>query len=87
MAMMASEDASSARELKIACHRCGKLLGVYHGEPFYFVSDGPITILCSKCLKEARSREELVELGALARVFAERVRDLGRREKGWKVPI
>jgi magnesium-transporting ATPase (P-type) len=62
-------------------------LGVYCGEPFYFVSDGPITILCLRCLEEASSREELVELRALARAFAECVRDLGRREKGWKVPI
>jgi len=78
--------ASNARELKIACHRCGKLLGVYRGESFYFVSEGPVTIMCSRCLEEARSREELVELGALARAFVECVRDLGRRERSWKVP-
>jgi hypothetical protein len=85
--MSASEDALGTKELKIACHRCGKLLGVYRGELFYFVSDSPITILCSRCLEEASSREELVELGALARAFVECVRDLGRRERGWKVPI
>jgi len=78
---------SNARELRIACHRCGKLLGVYRGESFYFVSEGPITISCSGCLEEARSREELVKLGALARAFAEYVRDLSRRERCWKVPM
>jgi len=78
--------ASNARELKIACHRCGKLLGVYRGESFYFVSEGPVTIMCSRCLEEARSREELVELRALARAFVECVRDMGRRERSWKVP-
>jgi len=78
--------ASNARELKIVCHRCGKLLGVYRGESFYFVSEGPVTIMCSRCLEEARLREELVELGALARAFVECVRDLGRRERSWKVP-
>jgi len=79
-------NALNIKELRIACHRCGKLLGVYRGESFYFVSEAPITILCSRCLEEARSRGELVELGALARAFAECVRDLSRRERCWKVP-
>jgi len=64
----------------------GKLLGVYRGESFYFVPEGPITITCLRCLEVARSREELVELGALARAFVECVRDLGRRERSRKVP-